>query len=227
MQIPMLKDPAKALSLFAGLQRPLTSVLSDGLSGAPSPSKIIPGGSPFSFCEVSRSTDLFQISSVELSEQPIHIDDVFFVHIHGKFQESFSVNATFELSEGCGPHCEEHGIPPGEKHGTLISASFCNMSLVKQSSDGRGKNYETCPPEKGDALVTSMGYVHPMLFRTPGWHNFTFDAKTANGQRIYCLTTEICLKWEDEDKNKESSLTPWTDCTWPRPRVEHPFNSDL
>lgn len=72
MQIPTRKDFARALSFSPALQKPLGSGLK--LSGTPLPSQAeIPGGSPFSFCEVSRSTDLFNISSVELTRQPVYM----------------------------------------------------------------------------------------------------------------------------------------------------------
>ncbi|KAI1461187.1 hypothetical protein F4805DRAFT_415008 [Annulohypoxylon moriforme] len=216
MQIPSLST-MKALTIYAGLQRPLTGRPPSGLPEAPSPLKPIPGGSPFSFCEVSRSTDLFQISSVEISQQPVYIDDVFLVFLYGTFQESFSSNATFTFMEDCGSHCEDYGNPPGERPGgTLFTMPFCNMSLIEQPLGGRPKKDETCPPEEGYALVKSMGYVMPMVLRTPGWYNFTIDAKTAEGERIYCLTTEVCLRWEDEEKNKGYPPGPWSDCRWPR-----------
>jgi hypothetical protein len=51
--------------------------------------------------------------------------------------------------------------------------------------------------------------------RMQGYYNFTFDAKTEDGKRIYCLTAEVCMEWEDEEKNKRYSQGPWGNCTWP------------
>ncbi|KAI5863771.1 hypothetical protein GGS23DRAFT_513425 [Durotheca rogersii] len=216
MRIPMLKDAAKALSLSPGLQKTLSGGLSSGLSDALLSLKAdIPGGSPFSFCEVSRSTDLFDITSVELTKQPVYIDDEFSVHIYGTFQHSFTPNATLDLTVDCGSHCEEYGAPPGDSPGETVTADFCEMSGIEQPLGGKKKNV-TCPPEEGYALISSRGYVVPMFFGTPGWYNFTFDAKTAQGERIYCLTTEVCLRWEDEEKNKHYPPGPWNDCKWPR-----------
>ena len=51
------------------------------------------------------------------------------------------------------------------------------------------------------------------------WYNFTFDAKTDNGERIYCLTVEVCLRWEDEKRNNWTRPYPGSpggDCRWPR-----------
>ncbi|KAI6091244.1 hypothetical protein F4821DRAFT_198843 [Hypoxylon rubiginosum] len=215
MQIPTRKDFARALSFSPALQKPLGSGLK--LSGTPLPSQAeIPGGSPFSFCEVSRSTDLFNISSVELTRQPVYIDDVFMVHLYGSFQGSFTPNATMDLSVDCGSHCEEYGAPPGERPGETTTVDFCEMSMIEQPLGGEEKRNVTCPPQEGYALISSEGYVIPMFFSTPGWYNFTFDAKTAEGERIYCVTAEVCLRWEDEDRNKHYPPGPWNDCRWPR-----------
>ncbi|XXG98252.1 methylenetetrahydrofolate reductase (NAD(P)H) met13 [Hypoxylon texense] len=212
MRIPTLEDATRALSLSSLSSSP-QKILSGG--GLPndlssillSPKAEIPGGSPFSFCEASRSTDLFAIT-----------DDVFTVHIYGAFQDSFTPNATIDLTVNCGSHCEEYGTPPGDRPGETTTADFCEMSEIEQPLGGREKRNATCPPEEGYALITSYGYVVPMFFSTPeqGWYNFTFDAKTAEGERIYCLTTEVCLRWEDEDKNKHYPPGRWNACRWPR-----------
>ncbi|KAI1371191.1 hypothetical protein F4677DRAFT_436223 [Hypoxylon crocopeplum] len=215
MRIPTLDDVARLLSISPGVQKILGSESSSRLSAPPSLKAEIPGGTPFSFCEVSRPTDLFDITSVELTQQPVYIDDVFLVHLYGTFRGSFTPNATLNLFDDCGSHCEEYGAPPGDSPGESLAIDFCDMSEIEQPLGGMKTNV-TCPPQEGYALISSMGYVMPMFFSAPGWYNFTFDAKTAEGERIYCLTAEVCLRWEDEDKNKGYRPGPWTNCTWPR-----------
>ncbi|KAI4866794.1 hypothetical protein F4820DRAFT_446670 [Hypoxylon rubiginosum] len=216
MRIPTLEDATRALSLFPSLQKALSSGPLSRLSGTPPSFKAeIPGGTPFSFCEASRPTDLFEITSVELTQQPVYIDDEFTVHVYGSFRGSFTPNATLDLTTNCGSHCEEYGAPPGETPGETGRIGFCEVSQIEQPSGGKERN-ATCPPEEGYALITLEGYVMPMFFGTPCWYNFTLDAKTAEGERIYCFTTEVCLRWEDEDKNKGYPPGPWNDCRWPR-----------
>ncbi|KAI1758496.1 hypothetical protein GGR53DRAFT_524621 [Hypoxylon sp. FL1150] len=194
MRIPTWEDFTSVLSFSPVLQRPLGNGLK--LPDTPLPSQSeIPGGSPFSLCEVSRPTDLFDIASVELDGQPVYIDDAFMVHLYGSFRGSFTPNATIDASVDCGSHCEEYGAPPGERPGEATTASFCEMSMIEQPLGGREKTNVTCPP---------------------GWYNFTFDAKTAEGERIYCLTTEVCLRWEDKDRNKHCPPGHWNNCRWPR-----------
>ncbi|KAI6081592.1 hypothetical protein F4821DRAFT_24424 [Hypoxylon rubiginosum] len=217
MRIPTLYDAARVLSMSPGFQQfpgggPHGKSQSRLTASPPSTTADIPGGSPFGFCEVSRSIDLFSITSVELTKQPIYIDDDFLVHIYGTFQDSFAPNATITVRADCGSHCEEYGAPPGERPGESISADFCEMSGIEQPLGGLETNV-TCPPQEGHALISSPGYIMPMFFHAPGWYNFTVDAKTADGERIYCLTTEVCLRWEDEDKNKGYPPGPWTNCT--------------
>ncbi|KAI0521842.1 hypothetical protein F5B22DRAFT_643428 [Xylaria bambusicola] len=204
------------LTLSSGLQTPLGS----------SPSKIhgnhhlfsrpeLPGGSPFSLCDVSQPTDLFQIDSIELSKQPVYIGDAVLFHLYGEFQGSFTPNATMNFRVDCGSHCEEYGGPPGEREGESGEMPFCDLTEIEQPLGG-GKRNETCPPVEGHALLTSPGYAWRMFFGAPGWYNFTFDAKTAEGDRIYCVTAEVCLRYEDEDENKRYRPTPARDCKWPR-----------
>jgi hypothetical protein len=47
-----------------------------------------------------------------------------------------------------------------------------------------------------------------------GYYNFTFDAKTTDGRRIYCLTAEVCLRWEDDEKNGRYNSGPHGNCSW-------------
>jgi hypothetical protein len=66
----IFKDAVKALSWSPFLQKILGNEASVSNSfGATE----LPGGSPFSLCEVSRPTDLFEITSVELTQQPVYM----------------------------------------------------------------------------------------------------------------------------------------------------------
>lgn len=65
-------------------------------------------------------------------------------------------------------------------------------------------------------LVSEAREREPMLIGTQGWYNFTFDAKTSDGRRIYCITTEVCLRFKREKDNEGYPPGPWTNCTWPR-----------
>lgn len=71
-----------------------------------------------------------------------------------------------KLSVDCGSHCEEYGVPPGGPSGESVMVGFCELSDIEQPLGGTKKN-ATCPPGKGYALITSMGYVMPMFFRAP------------------------------------------------------------
>ncbi|TGJ88662.1 hypothetical protein E0Z10_g9 [Xylaria hypoxylon] len=195
MRIEISRDATMALSLLPASQKPIGSAVSKdsfSLRGD------LPGGSPFSLCDVSRPTDLFNIRSIELTRQPVHIDDEFTIHMYGAFLESFTPNASLDLQVNCGSHCEEYGAPPGQSPGESATADFCELSGIEQPLGGKKA---TCPPQEGYALITSSGYVFPMFFGTPGWYNFTFDAKTAEGDRIYCLTAEdIGMIVDGQDK---------------------------
>ncbi|CAJ2504237.1 Uu.00g116310.m01.CDS01 [Anthostomella pinea] len=217
MRIPGLEYTARALSLSTGSQRPLSDDPFRGVSDTRFLSRPeLPGGTPLSLCEVSRPTDLYNITSVEVTQQPIHFDDFFLFHLYGTFQGTFTPNATITFSVDCGSHCEDYGYPPGETSPyEAWTEGFCTLTDIQQPLGGLPKRNTTCPPVEGFALLESPGYVMPMFFRRPGFFNFTFDAKTAEGGRIYCLTAEVCLRWEDEEINKRYK-GPMTNCTWPR-----------
>ncbi|KAI8631673.1 hypothetical protein F5Y19DRAFT_493544 [Xylariaceae sp. FL1651] len=192
-RLPLFEYTARILSISSDTQKVLSSQTSSALSDNLLSLKAdIPGGIPFSLCEISRSTDFFNIRSVELTKQPVytHADDEFIVHLYGSFQGSFSPNATLDLTVDCGSHCEEYGFPPGERQGETTTEKFCEMSEIEQPLGGKKKN-TTCPPKEGYALISSWGFVMPMFFSNPGWYNFTFDAKTTEGRRIYCLTAPL------------------------------------
>ncbi|KAI0191646.1 hypothetical protein F4808DRAFT_443680 [Astrocystis sublimbata] len=204
--------------LSSGLQTPLTSSLSKTQHHDSFSRPELPGGSPFSLCDVSRPTDLFQIDSIEVTKQPVYIEDVFTFHLYGEFQKTWTSNATVNITLDCGSHCEEYDIPvpPGEERpGESGTIPFCDVSEIEQPLGGEKRN-ETCPPVEGFGLISSPGYVWRMFVNFPRWYNFTFDAKTAEGERIYCVTTEVCLRYEDEDVNKRYRPTPARDCKWPR-----------
>ncbi|CAG8958678.1 hypothetical protein HYFRA_00011520 [Hymenoscyphus fraxineus] len=208
MLIPAIENAVKALPLFTALQKPIFNAgyTHDSFSVKDE----IPDG-PFSLCEVSRPTDLLAITSVSLSKRPVYIDDLASVNFYGEFQESFKGNGTIELTVNCGSHCEEYGYPK-DTPGANTSFTFCDMSEIEQPLQGRKA---TCPPEKGPTIITSLVYVLPMFLRAPlidkGYYNFTFDAKTDEGERIYCLQTEVCLRWEDEKKNQLYPPSSWRD----------------
>ncbi|KAH9904473.1 hypothetical protein F4778DRAFT_732605 [Xylariomycetidae sp. FL2044] len=223
MQLPLFHDILRALPVtwdFSS-QKPLTSSGLSDASPALLPYPELPGGSPFSLCEVSRPTDLFNITSVEITKRPVYIEDDFLIHIYGTFRDTFGPNATINGTEDCGSHCEEYGNPPGARPSESYVADFCEFTSVQQPLGGgtgidRNRNVTCPPPAPGFALLTNAAYAWRAFTPEPAWYNFTFDAKTAEGERIYCLTTEVCLRWEDERKNHWYTPRPWNNCTWPR-----------
>lgn len=64
MRTPMLVDATRALSVSSAIQQRLGGQLSF---------HDLPGGTPFSLCPVSSSTDLFDTTSIELTKQPVYL----------------------------------------------------------------------------------------------------------------------------------------------------------
>jgi hypothetical protein len=66
----------------------------------------------------------------------------------------------------CGSHCEEYGNPPlGDKPTPAWTVPFCNVTQIEQPLGG--KKDVTCPPEKGWALITTMGYTWSAIMSSP------------------------------------------------------------
>jgi hypothetical protein len=185
MRIPALTDVAHILSTFSIFQ---TLLPDDGIRNHISQELIseppeLPGGSPFSLCKASSSTDLFNISSVEITHQPIYMydslsikiipsfltsnrDDVFSIHVYGSFQNTFTSNATIDLTVDCGSHCDMYGVPPDERAGETGSFNFCDLTEIEQPTGGEKRN-DTCNPKQGYALISSEAYIFPMFIRAP------------------------------------------------------------
>ncbi|KAL2205968.1 hypothetical protein CC79DRAFT_1322485 [Sarocladium strictum] len=174
----------------------------------------IPGGTPLRLCPESRDTDLFQISLATIERQPVYIDDVFVVHLDGEFLDTFPPNATFDITGNCGSYCDDYNVTdPRDREGETDTEDFCGFNPMEQPLGHHGNR--ACPPEeKGAAMITAMGWAMPMIVWWPGYYNFTFDAKTTDGRRIYCLTAEVCLRWEDDEKNGRYNGGPHGNCSW-------------
>lgn len=212
MLIPTSGQVLRFLGLLRGGQSPQKALS----SGMPlDPTKEIFGGTPFRYCAESRDSDLFQISSAIINRQPIYIDDAFMVYLEGEFLNTFAPNATFAITGNCGSYCDAYNVTdPRDRQGETITVDFCASNLVEQPL-GHHRNGE-CPPQKGAAMISAMGWAVPFIVRSPGYYNFTFDVNTKDGQRIYCLTAEVCLRWEDDERNERESTGPWGNCTWPQ-----------
>ncbi|OIW25809.1 hypothetical protein CONLIGDRAFT_684347 [Coniochaeta ligniaria NRRL 30616] len=230
MHLPsVITDAVAALAapLFPGAQQqPLSgsgssSSSGDGSDGHPRSGigAAIPGGSPFSLCAVSRPTDLLNITYMELFPQPVWLDDMFQVTTYGTVLESWEANGTTTLTLDCGSHCEEYGQPEEDWAGENFTVpGVCGWAIgdIQQPVGGPRKRNETCPPVAGPAVITSLGWVPWILIYAPAYYNFTIDAKTNDGRRIFCITTELCMRWEDPQKNEDQATGPWANCTWPR-----------
>ncbi|KAL2209645.1 hypothetical protein CC79DRAFT_1356710 [Sarocladium strictum] len=209
MPVSVLGWLAAALGLLndPGLQKPLAT--------PPATTNSIPGGTPFKFCPQSRDSDLFKISSAIIDRQPIYIDDTFKVYLEGEFLDTFTPNATLDITGNCGSYCDTYNVTdPRERLGETDTEDFCGFNPIRQPL-GRHHKGPRCPPVKGPGMIDAAGWAMPMFVGSPGWYNFTFDAKTKEGRRIYCLTAEVCLRWKDDKKNEEQKTGPWGDCTWP------------
>lgn len=73
MRFAIGQNAARALSISPGFQRPLSNERQGEVSEKSLALKDLPGGTPMSLCPASKSTDLFNITSVEVTKQPIYM----------------------------------------------------------------------------------------------------------------------------------------------------------
>jgi len=76
MRMPLLADVVRALSFSPGLQKVLGGGHHNDVSTSTSrlaERSELPGGTPISHCKESSPTDLFNVSSVELTKQPLYM----------------------------------------------------------------------------------------------------------------------------------------------------------
>lgn len=159
------------------------------------------------------------------------------MYLEGEFLDTFAPNATLDITGNCGSYCDTYNVTdPRERLGETDTEDFCGFNPIRQPL-GRHHKGPRCPPVKGPGMIDAAGWAVPMFVGSPvsaymmfqqtipcgtkaeimqGWYNFTFDARTKEGRRIYCLTAEVCLRWKDDKKNEEQKTGPWGDCTWPK-----------
>ncbi|KAK0115002.1 hypothetical protein ONS96_013475 [Cadophora gregata f. sp. sojae] len=148
----------QALPFTTWTQEPLSrEIVSYGDQGLPT---VIPGESPFSFCDESRPTDLLSITSISLWPQPLYINDDFIVTIYGEFSQNITANSTMNLWVDCGSHCKEYGAEEGSGEGDSIE--FCDVTDVQQPNRRQG-----CPMEKGGAILSYEFFVWDMFLHQP------------------------------------------------------------
>ncbi|KAF2429972.1 hypothetical protein EJ08DRAFT_734484 [Tothia fuscella] len=167
----------------------------------------VPGETPFKLCPATQPTDLYNISSITLYPQPLYIDDDFTVHIYGTFLESIEENSTMHFWVDCGSHCKEYGLNHTEGDGY-------DFPLEEIPLEQPNKRIGF-PADKGYGHLWMEFAVMPFFLQVPGWYNFTFDARTISNDRIFCVTAEVCLRWEDEKRNEGYPKGPWSSCRWP------------
>ncbi|KAA6414703.1 MAG: hypothetical protein FRX48_01453 [Lasallia pustulata] len=155
----------------------------------------LPGGSPLTFCNDSRATDLFFVHQIELYPNPLHIDDIFEVHLYGTFLEALTTDASWT-------YFARYSNSTEHESGTM---DFCK-SLDSIDQPTRQHRTHGCPPEAGPALVMMSAWVMPM-FIVPGDYYFKFDAVTKEGARIYCLDAHLYLDYKHEDQEQHPSQT--------------------
>ncbi|KAH8679742.1 hypothetical protein BGZ60DRAFT_400595 [Tricladium varicosporioides] len=155
------------------------------------PGHYVPGGSDFRYCDVSDDSDLLAIDELNVWPTPVVLGESLKVHIFGTFQKSITPNATWGYSID---------INNGERS-TSGLIDLCDvMNMIEQPN----KKPHTCPPEKGGAIVTIGAYM--FSWYGPGQYKARFDAKTEEGERIYCVEADVWLAEKNDTQSGKLEL---------------------
>ncbi|KAK0101066.1 Phosphatidylglycerol/phosphatidylinositol transfer protein [Cadophora gregata] len=148
---------------------------------------IIPGESNLKFCHESRPTDLFAVERISVHPTPPLLDEYIDIYLYGTFLQNINKNATWKWYI-------RDIYQDGE--GASGVHQFCDaMEWVEQPDKN---HHPRCPPEKGFPMLS----VHTWVPWFVGEGNYTvkFDAKTKEGERIYCFDGEFELAYPENSQ---------------------------
>ncbi|TGO09785.1 hypothetical protein BTUL_0154g00080 [Botrytis tulipae] len=139
----------------------------------------IPGNSIVKLCPESRETDILKIKKIVNRPKPT-LDEEIDVFIWVDYQIDITAN-TGDF---------------GALNGTF---QICDcIEQMRQAPDWNIT--KSCPPSKGAVFIDYAWWFADWLVAPGNW-SVKFDAKTPEGERIYCLQTKFDLQCPPEKEN--------------------------
>ncbi|KAF7853618.1 uncharacterized protein EAF02_011923 [Botrytis sinoallii] len=180
-------------------QRPLT------LENSSIPREI-PGDSIVKLCPESLDTNILKIDKILNRPEPI-LDEEIDIFIWGSFSRDISPNSTVDFQINATANTGDYGFYNG-------TFSICDyLEQTRQLPDLNVT--KACPPHEGSVFIDYAAWFAYFL-TAPGNWSMKFDAKTPEGERIYCLQTEFDLQCppERDDYRCLRNLTDTLDIPW-------------
>ncbi|TAQ89242.1 hypothetical protein B7494_g2440 [Chlorociboria aeruginascens] len=163
--------------------------------GNPSGLGDMPGGSIVRLCPESRDTDVLAIERIINRPQLPILNEEEDVFIWGNLTRDVSSYSTVDYQINVTANTGDFGA----LNGTFHICDFLEKMHQPPDSDEPEK---ACPPSEGSVFINYAFWFADWLV-APGQWSVQFDAKTPEGDRIYCLQTEFDLQCPPERDGPE------------------------
>ncbi|KAI9649430.1 hypothetical protein NHQ30_002006 [Ciborinia camelliae] len=149
----------------------------------------ISGDSIVKLCPESRDTDLLDIERIVNRPKPILVEEID-VFIWGNFTRDISPYSTVDYQFNITANTGDFGTFNG-------TFNICDYLEKMHQPPDSNEPEKACPPNEGSVFIDYAGWFADWLV-APGQWSVKFDAKTPEGDRIYCLQTEFDLQCPPE-----------------------------
>ncbi|KAF4633678.1 hypothetical protein G7Y89_g4420 [Cudoniella acicularis] len=155
----------------------------------------IPGGSIVRLCAESRDTDALEIERIVNVPQVPYLDDVIDVFIWGNFTRDISNDSTIDYQINVTANTGDFGALNG-------TFNICDCIDQMRQPPYSKKPERACPPSEGPVFIDYSYWFADWLV-APGQWSMKWDAKTPEGDRIFCLEAEWDLQCPPEHDGPE------------------------
>ncbi|KAB8296272.1 hypothetical protein EYC80_009046 [Monilinia laxa] len=149
----------------------------------------IPGDSIVKLCPESRATDILAIERIVNRPEPV-LDEEIDVFIWGTLSRDISPYSTVDYQLNITVNTGDFGA----LNGTFYICDY--LEKMHQPPDSNEPE-KACPPSKGPVFIDYAAWFADWLVAPGNW-SVKLDAKTPEGDRIYCLQTEFDLQCPPE-----------------------------
>ncbi|KAF2236376.1 hypothetical protein EV356DRAFT_530997 [Viridothelium virens] len=146
----------------------------------------MPGGSIVKLCPESRDTDVLAIERIVNSPQVPVLNKEEDVFIWGNLTSDISRYSTVDYQINVTANTGDSGALNGTFH-------ICDYLEKMHQPPDSDEPEKACPPSEGPVFIDYAFWFADWLV-APGQWSVQLDAKTPEGDRIYCLQTEFDLQ---------------------------------
>jgi len=154
----------------------------------------VPGGSIVKLCPGSHENDILAISRITNDPETPYLNEGVMVIIDGNFTKNVSAASTVDWDV----IVRANPGDTGELNGTFHICDYMEEMRQPPGSDIE----RSCPPSKGPVMIDYMMWFANFLV-APGQWLVKFEAKTPEGEQIYCLLAEFDLQCLPDDEGPE------------------------